>query len=82
MRCGTLTGFMFIRRCLSWIYGCDLNISTWNRSEDLDFRRVPGGPLHHRDVYGADDWIRTSMICPVSEDTDKSGALLSRATSA
>lgn len=29
-------------------------------NQDLDFRRVPCGPLHYRDTR-ADDWIRTSM---------------------
>ena len=29
-------------------------------NQDLDFRRVPCGPLHYRDER-ADDWIRTSM---------------------
>ncbi len=30
-------------------------------NQDLDFRRVPCGPLHYRDTR-ADDWICTSII--------------------
>ena len=30
-------------------------------NQDLDLRRVPCHPLHHRDKTRADGWIRTSM---------------------